>query len=81
MNRSATWKYLSRANQSLVDTEQQISWQRQLIFQLEAQGKDASKARDVLSRFEAMQKLRLAKRDRLLDELSEDPDQTPNASH
>jgi cell division protein FtsX len=82
MDRSTSWKYLSRVNQALTDGEQQISWQRQLILQLEAQGKDSSKARDVLSRFEAVQKLRFAKRDRLLAELTDFADQEtlPEAS-
>jgi hypothetical protein len=73
-SRSEAWKYLARVSQRLVTEEWQLSRQRKLLHELEVRGADVSQAQALLSSFEAIHKLRLAKRDRLLELLLGDAD-------
>jgi hypothetical protein len=57
-------RQLEQAESAVASGERHITRQRQLISDLEALGIDTNRARDLLARFESLQVLHVAHRDR-----------------
>jgi hypothetical protein len=71
MNRSALLERLAQACRHIAMGEQNIARLREIIARLERGGHDSSTAKELLARFEELQKLPIADRDRLEKELAE----------
>jgi hypothetical protein len=71
MNRSALLEHLAQACRQITMGEQNIARLREIIARLERGGHDSSSAKELLARFEELQKSPIADRDRLEKELAE----------
>jgi hypothetical protein len=71
--------HLTKANRHVAEAERHVAQQREIVAQLEREGHDYSDAKELLARFEELQALHIADRDRLQRELAEiQPDSLPN---
>jgi len=61
--------YLAQAEEHVAQGEKHIARQRGIIAQIERRGDDSQRARELLRLFEDTQKLHIADRDRLRQEL------------
>jgi exonuclease VII small subunit len=73
MNRRALLERLAQACRHIVVGEENIARLREIIARLERGGHDSSAAKELLARFEELQKLAIADRDRLEKELAQLP--------
>ncbi len=71
MNRSALLERLAQACRDIAMGEQTIVRLREIIARLERGGHNSSTAKELLARFEELQKSPIADRDRLEKELAE----------
>jgi hypothetical protein len=71
MDREMLKRHLALAEEHIATGEKNIARQRDLIAQLEREGRDTASARIFLREFEQLQALHIAERERLLSELSE----------
>ena len=70
MDQTQLLRRLAQAEQRVVQGEQHATRQRKVVVDQEQDGRDASKARELLARFEEQQAMRVADRDWLKSELS-----------
>jgi hypothetical protein len=73
MNRSVLQERLNRVRRHIAMGEENLARLREIIARLERSGHDSSAARELLARFEELQKLPVADRDRLEMELARPP--------
>jgi ATP-dependent protease HslVU (ClpYQ) peptidase subunit len=71
-------KHLAQAESHVAQGERQIARQKQIIATLEG---DVAHARELLAKFEEVQALHVADRDRLEKELAENSNQNTTAAH
>ena len=73
MDRDTLKRHLTKAEDQVAITAQNVARQRELAAELERDGYDASQAKKMLEQFLEQQALHIADRDRLIKELSELP--------
>jgi hypothetical protein len=71
MDRSTVLKHLEMARRHVAMGEENIARLREIIARLERGGHDTSTTTELLARFEEIQRLHLADRDRLENELAQ----------
>jgi hypothetical protein len=70
MSRSALLNRLAQARRDIAMGEENTARLREIIARLESGGRDSSTAKELLARFEELQKLPIADRNRLEKELA-----------
>lgn len=70
MDRVLWQQLLAQAERHVAEAQGRISMQKDIISKLERSGADATRARDLLATFEALQAAHIAHRDRLRRELA-----------
>ena len=71
MDREMLKRHLAEAEEHIATGDKNIARQRDVIAQLELDGRDTASARTFLHEFEQLQARHIAERERLLRELSE----------
>jgi hypothetical protein len=71
MDREMLKRHLAEAEEHIATDDKNIARQREVIAQLERDGRDTVSARSFLQEFEQLQARHIAERERLLRELSE----------
>jgi hypothetical protein len=71
MDREMLKRHLAEAEEHIATGDKNIARQREVIAQLERDGRDTASARTFLHEFEQLQARHIAERERLLRELSE----------
>lgn len=72
MDRVRVKEQLEQARYRVAEGKQHIARQRKLVAELELDGHEATHAREILDRFEDLQRLHIQDRDRLEQELASD---------
>jgi hypothetical protein len=80
MDRATIELHLTQAERHVSEGERHIKRQRELVAELERDGHDISKAVSLLARFQEMQELHVADRDRLRNELCKPAPKDTNVS-
>jgi chromosome segregation ATPase len=71
MNREQTLQHLAEAEDHVAIGMEHIGRQREIVTQLEREGRDVAQARALLEQFEQLQEMHVTDRDRLLRSLQE----------
>ena len=70
MDRDMLLRHLAKANEHVEKGERHVSRQRELLAELERDGHDTTRAKQLLEQFEKLQEMHKAGRDRIERELA-----------